>query len=266
MTLEIRRGEVTSPPQVDLAFVVDTTGSMGGFIADARRQMTDMLRAAATAAPLPIDLHVGLVEYRDHPPQDRTFVFQAHAFTADLDAVRRTIDGLQPAGGGDGPEAVYDGLAAACRELQWRPHACRLAVLIGDAPPHGVGGHGDRFPHGCPCGATTAGATALLERQGVVLYALGLTIGVKDSFTKLAAWTGGEYFEANGGRSAIDALREVIAREFAEIDVDRRVLELCRATPDWTVDGVSDRLAGGRSRVASSLSRLGRRGLLTAAN
>jgi hypothetical protein len=32
--------------QVDLAFVVDTTGSMGAFIDAARREMTDMLKVA----------------------------------------------------------------------------------------------------------------------------------------------------------------------------------------------------------------------------
>ena len=36
-----------------------------------------------------------------------------------------------------------------------------------------------------------AGATALLEQNGVTLYALGLTDSVKGSFTELAAWTGG---------------------------------------------------------------------------
>jgi hypothetical protein len=251
--------------QVDLAFVVDTTGSMGAFINDARRQMTDMLQAATGAAPLPIDLRVAVVEYRDHPPQDRTFVARAHAFAADLDRVRKTIAVLKPDGGGDAPEAVYDGLAAACRELAWRPHACRLAVLIGDAPPHGVGASGDSFRAGCPCGLTTAGATALLEQHGLTLYALGLTPSVKESFTQLASWTGGTYFEGQRGQSAIDAVRSVIAREFEEIDMDRRVLELCRAAPDWTMDGVSDALASGRNRVAASLSRLGRRGLLTIA-
>jgi hypothetical protein len=251
--------------QVDLAFVVDTTGSMGGFINDARRQMTDMLQAAAGAAPLPIDLRVGVVEYRDHPPQDRTFVFRAHAFATDLRRVRKTIAGLKPEGGGDAPEAVLDGLAAACRDLAWRPHACRLAVLIGDAPPHGVGAGGDSFRAGCPCGLTIACATALLEQSRVTLSAFGLTRAVNESFTQLAAWTGGTYFEAQRGQGAIEAVQSVIAREFEEIDMDRRVLELCHAAPDWTVDGVSEALASGRNRVGASLSRLGRRGLLTPA-
>jgi hypothetical protein len=45
--------------------------------------------------------------------------------------------------------------------------------------------------------------------------------------------------------------------------MDRRVLDLCLTTPDWTMDGVSEALASGRNRVAASLSRLGRRGFLT---
>jgi hypothetical protein len=177
--------------------------------------------------------------------------------------VQKINAGLKPEGGGDGPEAVFDGLAAACRELAWRPHACRLAVLIGDAPPHGVGGQGDHFRGGCPCGLTIAAVTALLEQHGITLYALGLTAAVNDSFTPLAVWTGGAYFMAQHGPAAIEAIRHVIAREFAEIDMDRSVLELCRTAPDWTVDGVSETLASGRGRVAASLSRLGRRGLLT---
>lgn len=40
--------------------------------------------------------------------------------------------------GGDGPEAVTAGLKAAM-ELEWRPAASKMAVLIADAPPHGIG-------------------------------------------------------------------------------------------------------------------------------
>src|SRR5947209_20193430 len=123
--------------QVDLAFIVDTTGSMGSFINEARRRVAAVLRAALEAAPLTIDLRVAVVEYRDHPPQDQTFVARAHAFAADLRQVQKTIAALQPAGGGDAPEAVFDGLVAACRDLEWPAHRCRLALRIGDAPPPG---------------------------------------------------------------------------------------------------------------------------------
>ena len=54
---------------VDLAFVVDTTGSMGGLIAAAQNQMITMLEELTRAAN--INLWLGVVGYRDHPPQDK---------------------------------------------------------------------------------------------------------------------------------------------------------------------------------------------------
>jgi hypothetical protein len=248
--------------QVDLAFVVDTTGSMGAFIGAARQHMIAVLRSLADGADIRPELRVAVVEYRDHPPQDRSFVARPHAFETDLARCQKVINALKPDGGGDAPEAVYDGLEAACTKLTWRPHSCRLAVLVGDAPPHGTGFGGDGFRNGCPCGLTTEQVTARLEENGITLYALGLTAAVRASFAPLATWTGGAYFEAAEAQKAIDALQELLKNEFAGIDLDRQVLELCRRDPEWSVDGMSETLASGRQRVAASLSRLGRRGLL----
>jgi hypothetical protein len=248
--------------QVDLAFVVDTTGSMGAFIDAARRQMADTLRTLTAAADFTPDLRVAVVEYRDHPPQDSSFVSRAHPFAGDLARVQKVIAGLRPDGGGDGPEAVYDGVAA-CESLDWRPHACRVAVLIGDAPPHGTGAGGDGFRDGCPCGLTPAGVTAKLEGRGIKLYALGLTAGLRTSFTPLAQLTGGEYHDAGHGDQAVSAVRTVVAREFADLGADRRVLTAWRAHDAWTLDDLSAAVGLTPGRVAASLSRLGRRGFLT---
>lgn len=248
--------------QVDLAFVVDTTGSMGAFINAAREQMVAMLKAITAEAGLPIDLQVGIVEYRDHPPQDPSFVFQAHPFTADLPLIQQTINQLAPSGGGDGPEAVFDGLRAAADVLLWRPHAQRLAVLVGDAPPHGVGGQGDGFAEGCPCGLTLPATTALLEEKNVVLYGLGLTQQVSKPFGELSQFTGGQYFTAGHGPEAIEALKTVLLVEFGDLEFDRRVRDQCNTTPDWTIDSLCTALDSPRGRVSASLSRLGRRGLL----
>jgi hypothetical protein len=248
--------------EVDLAFVVDTTGSMGSFIGAAQKQMIALLRALGDEARTPIDLHVALVEYRDHPPQDHSFVAQTHPFTGDLGAAQKVINGLRPNGGGDAPEAVYDGLHVAGADLAWRAHARRLAVLVGDAPPHGWGFAGDGFRGGCPCKRTLESITAGLEEGGVTLYAIGLTQAVRDSFAKLARYTGGDYFEAAQGNLAIDALRGLLAQEFADVDLDRRLLALCSAGPGWSIDGLSERLERSRDVVAASLTRLGQRGFL----
>ena len=50
--------------------------------------------------------------------------------------------------GGDGPEAVADGLQQVLK-LSWRQEATKMCVFISDAPPHGLGlDSGDGFPNG----------------------------------------------------------------------------------------------------------------------
>ncbi len=80
---------------LDLAFVVDTTGSMTGLIASAQQRMIAMIDALLQAAE--VSLRLGIVEYRDHPPQDQ-LPFRAYDFTADLDAAR--ADAQRADGGG----------------------------------------------------------------------------------------------------------------------------------------------------------------------
>jgi hypothetical protein len=247
---------------VDLAFVVDTTGSMGAFIDAARRQMVAMIQALA-GGQMPINIQLAIVEYRDHPPQDKSFVARSHGLEADYKKVQKTIDRLKPDGGGDTPEAVYDGIVEAC-QLPWRPHSRRVAVLVGDSPPHGWHCAGDGFPNGCPCGETADSVTALCEQHGIMLAALGLTRHVQESFGKLARFTGGEYFEAAHGDKALQAIQELLVGEFKDLEFDNKVLERVRRQVDWTMDGLSAGLESARGRVSASLSRLGRRGLLSA--
>lgn len=43
-------------------------------------------------------------------------------------------------------------MAATLTELEWRREAARMAVLVADAPPHGIGEGGDQFKQGDPDG------------------------------------------------------------------------------------------------------------------
>jgi hypothetical protein len=246
--------------RLDMAFVVDTTGSMGPFLDAARRQMLEMIRSATAAAD--VDLRLGLVEYRDHPPQDK-LVYRTYPLDGSLATMQRTIAGLSASGGGDEPEAVLDGVLAACREMAWAPHARRLAVLVGDAPPHGVGYRGDQFREGCPCGQTIESVTAAAEESRVTLYALGLTPAVADSFKRLACYTGGEFFPAGHGDAAIEKLRGIIVAEFGNLQLDGQVLgEWKSGGENFAIDATAQKLAIAPGAVSASLVRLGARRLL----
>lgn len=246
---------------LDVVFIVDTTGSMGPFIDAARKHIVAMLRRLTSDAATPVDLRTAVVEYRDHPPQERSFVTREYGFTCELLEVQQVIAKLQPNGGGDTPEAALDGLLSACRNLEWRAHSRRIAILIADAPPHGWRG---QAPHGkCACGETVDSTTAALEEQRIALYALGLTASVDAPFTWLTRATGGSYFAAYRGQDAMTALEALLAREFADLDFDRRVRDSQQQNPQANVEELAAALENPPARVAASLNRLGRRGLLS---
>lgn len=64
--------------QVDLAFVVDCTGSMGTYIAQTQR---NIIFIAETITRTAFNVRFALVEYRDHPPQENSYVCRFHDFT-----------------------------------------------------------------------------------------------------------------------------------------------------------------------------------------
>ena len=72
-----------------------------------------------------------MVEYRDHPPQDATFVVRVHDFTESVKEMKSWLEQCSAQGGGDGPEAVADGLQAGLK-LNWREKSTKICVLISD--------------------------------------------------------------------------------------------------------------------------------------
>jgi hypothetical protein len=83
-----------------------------------------------------------LVAFRDHPPQDHTYVTKTNPFTSDIKQVHQVLKTLYASGGGDGPEAVTAALGEVLN-MDWRENASKMVVLIADAPPHGIGEFGD---------------------------------------------------------------------------------------------------------------------------
>jgi len=78
------------------------------------------------------------IPHRDYPPQDNSYVTKSFPFDSSVQNVKEHLKTLYASGGGDGPEGVTAGMKAAL-ELDWRPGAAKMAVLIADAPCHGIG-------------------------------------------------------------------------------------------------------------------------------
>lgn len=135
---------MTFPTHSDLVFVQDATGSQGSYISSATKNIEEIAATIFESGKLqfPQDLRVGLIAFRDHPPQDHTYITKNFGFSSDIGKVHEHLRSLFASGGGDGPEAVTAALGEALN-MQWRPEASKMVVLIADAPPHGIGEYGD---------------------------------------------------------------------------------------------------------------------------
>jgi Mg-chelatase subunit ChlD len=121
-------------PNVEVVFVVDTTGSMGGLINAAKQKIWAISNQIAAGKPTPT-LKIGLVAYRD---RGDAYVTQVTDLTDDLDSIHSKVMSFKAQGGGDFPESVNKALFDAVHEIKWSEDKKTLKIifLVGDAPPH----------------------------------------------------------------------------------------------------------------------------------
>ncbi|MEZ4464811.1 MAG: vWA domain-containing protein [bacterium] len=121
------------PPRIDVAFVLDATGSMGPWISEARARIKAIAADLGEGDPRP-RIRFALVRYRD---RGDAYLTQKVSFTADIGAMSAALDATEAEGGGDTPEAVLEALQVGVEELDWddRPGVLRLLYLVGDAEP-----------------------------------------------------------------------------------------------------------------------------------
>lgn len=120
---------------LEMVFVLDTTGSMGGLIDGAKQRVWGIINEVMQTPAHP-SVRVGLVAYRDHGD---SYVTQVLPLTNDLDKVYTTLMEYRADGGGDGPEDVRQALSDGVRKAGWSKAAANTAqivFLVGDAPPH----------------------------------------------------------------------------------------------------------------------------------
>lgn len=122
------------PTRLEMVFVLDTTGSMGGLIEGAKQRIWGIVNDVMQASHSSV--RIGLVAYRDRGDQ---YVTQVLPLTEDLDKVYITLMDYKAAGGGDGPEDVRTALAEGVYKAGWSdaaPDLSQIIFLVGDAPPH----------------------------------------------------------------------------------------------------------------------------------
>ncbi len=131
-SVTLQNAQSTLPTRLDLALVIDTTGSMGDELEYLKTEIDSIVASVKHMFP-DIDQRFALITYRDNGDQ---YVSRSFDFTGSLSDFRRNLDAQSAQGGGDFPEAMDVALQSA-EQLTWREgNTARVLFLVGDAPPH----------------------------------------------------------------------------------------------------------------------------------
>ncbi|KAL4484491.1 hypothetical protein ABPG74_019668 [Tetrahymena malaccensis] len=156
---------------VDICFTIDTTGSMGWVMSQVSQTVTQIVKKFEGKA----DIKYSIVSYRDHPPEDDTYVYQIDSQLTDKVTILKVLSSMSANGGGDDPEAVMDGLFRTITEINWRENSQKFIFHICDSPPHGKQfGTESKNPawteKGCPCGVNEYNIALLLNQKKIFYY------------------------------------------------------------------------------------------------
>ena len=119
--------------KINIAFVIDATGSMGDEISYLQAELYDVIERTKKQFPSS-DLAIGSVFYRDAGDK---YLVKNFDFTTKIPNVISFIKEQSADGGGDYPEAVIEALEASIENMNWDDDArSKLLFLLLDAPPH----------------------------------------------------------------------------------------------------------------------------------
>ncbi|MDX6422655.1 MAG: hypothetical protein QOI67_126, partial [Gaiellaceae bacterium] len=186
------------PPNPDIFFLADTTGSMGGAVANVRAGNANVMATVVAAQPT---AQFGVGEYKD---LGDSFVYRLNqAITANQADVSTGMNQWFASGGGDAPECQLSALLQLSTSplTGFRIGSSRIVVWFGDAVGHD------------PCnGATEATATAALQLAGIRVIAISTgalnNLDGTGQATRIANATGGTFLSGASDDEVSDAILE----------------------------------------------------------
>ncbi|WP_243859042.1 VWA domain-containing protein [Actinomyces sp. ZJ308] len=120
---------------IDIAFVVDSTGSMSNNVEAVRSKIHSIAEETSKKA---LSYRFALVDYKDHPQYDpKNYMARTDVdFTSDISTLDTGLGSLTYDGGniGNTNASVYSGVMQAVN-MKWRNGVKKIVVVIGDAPP-----------------------------------------------------------------------------------------------------------------------------------
>ncbi len=134
---EVQWNEMTTTAtfskKMDIAFIVDATGSMSDEIDFLKADLQSIIRRVEQEHS-DVALRTAALFYRDEGDE---YLTKASDFSLDINTTVTFISKQNAGGGGDYPEAVHTALEKGLQELSWNEEpGIRLVFMLLDAPPH----------------------------------------------------------------------------------------------------------------------------------
>lgn len=183
--------KILGKANLDLLFIMDCTGSMGGWLDACKYELKNIIDAIKKENPYS-KINIGFVGYRDHSDVKRII---SHPFTQNIEQLKEFIGLIEADGGRDFPEDITGGLEYSL-SLEWKSDA-RYAILVCDAPCHGLKYHGevgDDYENGCPRGLVLEDLIRQFAQKHIVFSAISIEAITDKMFSIMSK----EYQEVTG--------------------------------------------------------------------
>lgn len=211
--------DAVTPVPLDVLFLLDATGSMGDEI-DRLKTTIDTVAERITALDPAPDVRFAMTLYRD---EGDAFVVATYDFTGDVEEFQAALEEVVADGGGDYPEALDEGLAAAFSEPTWRRpgDAVQLVFVVADAPPQVA--RQVEVPY-------TDSIRTAIER-GVKIFPIASSESDDQAeavFRQLAQATGAPFvFLSNGAAGAsVGESTDIASTDYEELALDELIVRL----------------------------------------
>lgn len=197
--------ESSTKSDIDIAFVIDSTGSMKDNVGALRARVTEIMKQTEKGAS---SYRFALIDYKDHPKfNTQNYLARTDVdFTSDGSVLEKGLDSLTYEGGnlGNTNASVYSGVMQAVN-LKWRNGVKKIVVVIGDAPPR------DPEPG---TGYTAASvAKAAYEVDPVSVYGIDTGQLSSSEFQNLVSSSSGTTASASSPDQVSDLVNKAISSE-----------------------------------------------------
>ncbi len=206
---------VTANKNIDIAFVVDATGSMSDELEYLKVELVDVINKVKSNNP-ESQINTSSVFYRD---EGDDYVTRKFDFTSDINKTVDFIKDQSADGGGDFPEAVHSALNVALKELQWSTTSTsRILFLLLDAPPHDDNQIIDQIHKQVKLAAEKGikiipiTASGIDKKTEFLMRYMAIATNGTYVFITNHSGIGGEHIEATVGEYEVEFLNDLMAR------------------------------------------------------